>query len=208
MPRLPPSSGTGEPIALPGCTWTTTPLGFPGSLQLRSAQSGSRRSWPCGSPLRPAGCGSCGRTTTSPAPRRTRPLAGRRRAGLRRRLTARRSSFSRIRSVRARRPASASWRKCSRASDTRPRTYVVFLKPSSVADGWERTALWQQAARHRRTSPLFETMTGWRHSGSAPRRPVRHSSTTAAGCCSSAAELPARAGMPATTPDGPRSSRY
>jgi hypothetical protein len=30
---------------------------------------------------------------------------------------------------------------------TRPRTYVVFLKPSSVADGWERTALWQQATR-------------------------------------------------------------
>jgi hypothetical protein len=32
-------------------------------------------------------------------------------------------------------------------AEARPRTYVVFLKPSSVADGWERTALWQQAAR-------------------------------------------------------------
>jgi hypothetical protein len=32
-------------------------------------------------------------------------------------------------------------------ADKRPRTYVVFLKPSSVVDGWERTALWQQAAR-------------------------------------------------------------
>ena len=30
---------------------------------------------------------------------------------------------------------------------TRPRTYVVFLKPSGVADGWERTALWQTAAQ-------------------------------------------------------------
>lgn len=28
-----------------------------------------------------------------------------------------------------------------------PRTYVVFLKPSTFADGWERTALWQAAAR-------------------------------------------------------------
>ena len=29
----------------------------------------------------------------------------------------------------------------------RPRTYVVFLKPSSVADGWERTALWKTATQ-------------------------------------------------------------
>jgi len=27
-----------------------------------------------------------------------------------------------------------------------PRTYVLFLKPSSVEDGWERTDLWKQAA--------------------------------------------------------------
>src|SRR6185295_6899188 len=30
---------------------------------------------------------------------------------------------------------------------TPPRTYVVFLKPSTFEDGWERTALWQSAAR-------------------------------------------------------------
>lgn len=29
---------------------------------------------------------------------------------------------------------------------TPPRTYVVFMKPASFADGWERTALWQAAA--------------------------------------------------------------
>lgn len=28
-----------------------------------------------------------------------------------------------------------------------PRAYVVFLKPSTFKDGWERTALWQAAAR-------------------------------------------------------------
>ena len=27
-----------------------------------------------------------------------------------------------------------------------PRTYVVFLKPKEVADGWEKTGLWQTAA--------------------------------------------------------------
>jgi hypothetical protein len=27
----------------------------------------------------------------------------------------------------------------------RPRTYVVFLKPSTFADGWEKTALWKAA---------------------------------------------------------------
>jgi hypothetical protein len=30
---------------------------------------------------------------------------------------------------------------------TPPRTYVVFLKPSTFDDGWERTPLWQSAAR-------------------------------------------------------------
>jgi hypothetical protein len=30
---------------------------------------------------------------------------------------------------------------------TPPRTYVVFFKPSGVADGWERTVLWQTAAQ-------------------------------------------------------------
>jgi hypothetical protein len=29
---------------------------------------------------------------------------------------------------------------------SRPRTYVVFLKPSSFADGWEKTGLWEAAA--------------------------------------------------------------
>lgn len=29
---------------------------------------------------------------------------------------------------------------------TRPKTYVVFLKPSSFADGWEKTGLWETAA--------------------------------------------------------------
>jgi hypothetical protein len=29
---------------------------------------------------------------------------------------------------------------------TRPKTYVVFLKPSAFADGWEKTGLWQTAA--------------------------------------------------------------
>jgi hypothetical protein len=29
---------------------------------------------------------------------------------------------------------------------TKPRTYVVFLKPSSMPDGWEQTDLWQIAA--------------------------------------------------------------
>jgi hypothetical protein len=29
----------------------------------------------------------------------------------------------------------------------RPRTYVVFLKPSTFADGWERTPLWEAASR-------------------------------------------------------------
>src|SRR5215212_6758385 len=28
---------------------------------------------------------------------------------------------------------------------TLPKTYVVFLKPSSMPDGWERTALWTAA---------------------------------------------------------------
>jgi hypothetical protein len=27
----------------------------------------------------------------------------------------------------------------------RPKTYVVFLKPSSMPDGWEKTALWRKA---------------------------------------------------------------
>ena len=30
---------------------------------------------------------------------------------------------------------------------TRPKTYVVFLKPSAFADGWEKTGLWETAAR-------------------------------------------------------------
>jgi len=34
----------------------------------------------------------------------------------------------------------------ARAS-ARPRTYVLFLKPSDVDDGWERTELWRRAAR-------------------------------------------------------------
>jgi hypothetical protein len=29
---------------------------------------------------------------------------------------------------------------------TRPKTYVVFMKPSSFADGWEKTGLWEAAA--------------------------------------------------------------
>ena len=29
---------------------------------------------------------------------------------------------------------------------TKPKTYVVFLKPSSFADGWEKTGLWEAAA--------------------------------------------------------------
>lgn len=32
-------------------------------------------------------------------------------------------------------------------ADRRPKTYVVFLKPSSFADGWEMTDLWKTAAR-------------------------------------------------------------
>jgi hypothetical protein len=31
-------------------------------------------------------------------------------------------------------------------SGRQPRTYVVFLKPSEVAEGWEKTGLWQRAA--------------------------------------------------------------
>jgi hypothetical protein len=34
----------------------------------------------------------------------------------------------------------------ARASSLRPRTYVLFLKPSSVDAGWEQTGLWRQAA--------------------------------------------------------------
>jgi hypothetical protein len=34
----------------------------------------------------------------------------------------------------------------ARAS-TRPRTYVLFLKPSGVEDGWEQTELWRRAAQ-------------------------------------------------------------
>jgi hypothetical protein len=30
---------------------------------------------------------------------------------------------------------------------TRPKTYVVFLKPSAFADGWEKTGLWEAASR-------------------------------------------------------------
>lgn len=30
---------------------------------------------------------------------------------------------------------------------TRPRTYVLFLKPSGVDDGWEQTELWRRAAQ-------------------------------------------------------------
>ncbi len=29
---------------------------------------------------------------------------------------------------------------------TRPKTYVVFLKPSGFADGWEKTGLWELAS--------------------------------------------------------------
>ena len=32
-------------------------------------------------------------------------------------------------------------------AEHRPKTYVVFLKPSSFANGWEMTDLWQTAAR-------------------------------------------------------------
>lgn len=31
-------------------------------------------------------------------------------------------------------------------AETRPKTYVVFLKPSSFADGWEKSGLWETAA--------------------------------------------------------------
>ena len=31
-------------------------------------------------------------------------------------------------------------------AESHPRTYVMFLKPSSVEDGWEHTDLWKQAA--------------------------------------------------------------
>ena len=34
----------------------------------------------------------------------------------------------------------------ARASTHRPRTYVLFLRPSSVEDGWEQTDLWRRAA--------------------------------------------------------------
>lgn len=34
----------------------------------------------------------------------------------------------------------------ARASSHRPRTYVLFLKPSSVDAGWEQTDLWRRAA--------------------------------------------------------------
>jgi hypothetical protein len=34
----------------------------------------------------------------------------------------------------------------ARASSRRPRTYVLFLKPSSVEEGWEQTDLWRRAA--------------------------------------------------------------
>jgi hypothetical protein len=34
----------------------------------------------------------------------------------------------------------------ARASSHRPRTYVLFLKPSEVEDGWEQTDLWRRAA--------------------------------------------------------------
>jgi len=30
---------------------------------------------------------------------------------------------------------------------TKPRTYVLFLKPSTVDDGWERTDLWRRASQ-------------------------------------------------------------
>jgi hypothetical protein len=52
---------------------------------------------------------------------------------------------------------------CSRASlgeleellartDVHPKTYVVFLKPATVGDGWEQTDLWQTAKRLREVS--------------------------------------------------------
>jgi len=34
----------------------------------------------------------------------------------------------------------------ARASAHRPRTYVLFLKPSGVEEGWEQTDLWRRAA--------------------------------------------------------------
>jgi hypothetical protein len=34
----------------------------------------------------------------------------------------------------------------ARASTRRPRTYVLFLKPSGVEEGWEQTDLWRRAA--------------------------------------------------------------
>ena len=58
----------------------------------------------------------------------------------------RRSCCSRIRSARAPAPRSASWLKRSPARTSLPKTYVVFLKPSSMPDGWEQTDLWKTAA--------------------------------------------------------------
>jgi hypothetical protein len=32
-------------------------------------------------------------------------------------------------------------------AQNKPKTYVVFLKPSSMPDGWEKTSLWDAAAK-------------------------------------------------------------
>ena len=37
---------------------------------------------------------------------------------------------------------------------THPKTYVVFLKPSSFADGWEKTGLWEAASALPNTTVL------------------------------------------------------
>ena len=81
---------------------------------------------------------------------------------------------------------------------------------SSPAASARRLGADRPVAARQRGSPASRssaTTTASRRSASAPRRPARRSSTRRTASCCSAAAPPARAGTPATTPDGPPSSR-
>ena len=43
-------------------------------------------------------------------------------------------------------------------AQTRPKTFVVFLKPRGFADGWEQTNLWATASRLPEPTPMVASM--------------------------------------------------
>ena len=143
----------------------------------------------------------------NPGRARTRSRNGRPTAGWRTRPTGRRSSCSRIRSAPARAPASASSPRCwpARAAapeDLRPLPEAARLRRRLGAD--------RSRGGPPRPCPASPSCATTRARGRAVRRrdlgPDAALRRRAARCCSAAAS-PARAGTPATTPGGQRSSR-